>query len=93
MALTLLLACIALFSSQAAVLSSASSFISKTPSYSVQFARRTFVTPEEAKQILKAGEVSLDTYAVDATQPLIVADIALREPLIPVSELQPQNYL
>ncbi|TIA85541.1 hypothetical protein E3P99_03967 [Wallemia hederae] len=88
MPLTYLVACIALFSSQAALLTSASSFISQTPSYSVQFARRTFVTPEEAKQILRAGEVSLETYAVDATQPLTVADIALREPLIPLNPFE-----
>lgn len=63
------------------------SFISHLPSYSVQFARRTFVTPDEANQILKAGEINLDTYALDVSQPLKIADVALREPVIPVGRL------
>ncbi|TIA68521.1 hypothetical protein E3P92_03727 [Wallemia ichthyophaga] len=64
------------------------SFISHLPSYSVQFARRTFVTPDEANQILKAGEINLDTYALDVSQPLKIADVALREPVIPLNPFE-----
>lgn len=62
-----------------------SSIISQVPSYSVQFTRRTFVTPDEVNDILKAGEISIDEYTQEVSHPLVVADVALREPIIPVS--------
>lgn len=45
------------------------------------------MTPDEANQILKAGEISLDTYTLEVSQPLTIADVASREPVIPVSIL------
>ncbi|TIC25166.1 hypothetical protein E3Q11_03451 [Wallemia mellicola] len=66
-----------------------SSIISQVPSYSVQFTRRTFVTPDEVNDILKAGEISIDEYTQEVSHPLVVADVALREPIIPIDSIEP----
>ena len=56
-------------------------------SWRIEFERRTFVTPLEATRIIDiGGDINdhINTYSKDLSKPLTIADISLRDPIVPV---------